>query len=121
MTIVPDLLTNPTAELAVALALGLGRKLRDGDAVVRSGAFEGWRPILYGTGLDRSVVGIVGMGAVGRAIAARLSGFGCRILAVDPGADAPPGVGAVRSRRRRWPRAIILILAVPLTRAIRSI
>ena len=59
---------------------------------MRSGAFEGWRPILYGTGLDRSVVGIVGMGAVGRAIAARLSGFGCRILAVDPSAEAPPGV-----------------------------
>lgn len=115
VTIVPDLLTNPTAELAVALALGLGRKLRDGDTVMRSGAFEGWRPILYGTGLDRSVVGIVGMGAVGRAIAGRLSGFGCRILAVDPSAEAPPGV-ALCDLAATLAASDFLILAVPLAR-----
>ena len=71
VTISPDLLTNPTAELAVGLAIGLGRQLREGDALVRSAPFEGWRPVLYGTGLDRSVVSIVGMGLVGRAIVAR--------------------------------------------------
>jgi|SRR2546429_2555323 len=114
VTIVPDLLTNPTAELAVALALGLGRKLREADAVVRSGTFKGWRPILYATGLDQSVVGIVGLGAVGCAIATRLSGFGCRILGVDPSVEAPPGV-----MRCDLPAALAasdyLILAVPLS------
>ena len=113
VTIVPDLLTNPTAELAVALALGLGRKLRDADALVRSGTFQGWRPILYGMGLDQSVVGIVGLGAVGRAIATRLSGFGCRLLGVDPREEPPPGI--VPSD---LPSALAdsdyLILAVPL-------
>jgi phosphonate dehydrogenase len=113
VTIVPDLLTNPTAELAVALALGLGRKLRDADALVRSGTFHGWRPILYGMGLDQSVVGIVGLGAVGRAIATRLSGFGCRLLGVDPREEPPPGI--VPSD---LPSALAdsdyLILAVPL-------
>lgn len=113
VTIVPDLLTSPTAELAVALALGLGRKLREGDALVRSGAFKGWRPILYGTGLDRSVVGIVGMGAVGRAIAARLSGFGCRILGVDPRQELPPGVVA-SDLDAALAASDYLILAVPL-------
>jgi phosphonate dehydrogenase len=113
VTIVPDLLTNPTAELAVALALGLGRKLREGDALVRSGTFKGWRPVLYGTGLDRSVVGIVGLGAVGRAIAARLSGFGCRILGVDPQQEMPPGVVA-SDLDAALAASDYLILAVPL-------
>src|SRR5215510_8227671 len=114
VTVAPDLLTNPTAELAVALALGLGRKLREGDALVRSGTFRGWRPVLYGKGLDQSVVGIVGMGAVGRAIAARFSGFGCRILGVDPAHDAPDGVTAA-DLDVALTTSDYLILAVPLT------
>src|SRR5262249_38679508 len=84
LSVVPDLLTNPTAELAVGLTIALGRKLLAGDAHVRSGAFGGWRPHLYGTGLDGSTVGIVGFGAVGRAIARRLGGFGARLLVHDP-------------------------------------
>jgi phosphonate dehydrogenase len=113
VTIVPDLLTEPTAELAVALALGLGRRLREADALMRAGTFAGWRPILYGIGLDRSVVGIVGLGAVGSAIARRLAGFGCCLLGVDPGRAVPPGVA-----RCDLVTALVtsdyLILAVPL-------
>jgi phosphonate dehydrogenase len=78
LTIVPDLLTIPTAELAIGLLLGLGRHVLAGDAHVRSGNFQGWRPALYGRGLSGSTVGILGMGAVGRAIAERLRGFGPR-------------------------------------------
>ncbi len=113
VSIVPDLLTAPTAELAVGLAIGLGRMIRDGDAIVRAGSFQGWRPILYGTGLDGATVTIVGMGHVGQAIAQRLSGFGCRILGVDPKADMPPGV-----TRRDLAGALsdsdFVILAAPL-------
>ena len=83
-TIVPDLLTEATAELAVGLMLGLGRTMVSGDRLVRSGAFRGWRPILYGRGLRGSTVGIVGMGAIGRAVAARLEGVGCQLLYHDP-------------------------------------
>ena len=99
VTIVPDLLTEPTAELAVGLAIGLGRMIREGDEIVRSGPFDGWRPILYGTGLDGATVAVVGMGQVGRAIVKRLGGFGCRIFGVDPNAEMPPGV--VRSELNR--------------------
>ena len=80
MTIVPDLLTIPTAELAVGLLIGLARKIPQGDKFIRSGEFQGWRPKLYGAGLDGSVVGLIGGGCVGAAIAERLSGFGCSML-----------------------------------------
>ena len=85
VTVVPDLLTNPTAELAVGLLIALARNVGPGDRFVRSGAFQGWRPALYGKGLDGSTVGILGAGRVGIAVAERLLGFGCaRLLCVDP-------------------------------------
>ena len=115
MTIVPDLLTEPTAELAVGLAIALGRRVREGDTLVRSGTFEGWRPVLYGSGLDQSVVGVVGMGAVGRAIAARLTGFGCRILGVDPQRSRPTALP--RRTSSALTASDYLFLAAPLTSA----
>ncbi|MEI7447403.1 MAG: NAD(P)-dependent oxidoreductase [Burkholderiales bacterium] len=94
LTIVPDLLTEPTAELAIGLSIALGRRVREGDARVRDGRFAGWRPVLYGSGLAGSTVAILGMGRVGRAIAARLAGFGCAaVLGVDrPGIAMPEGI-----------------------------
>lgn len=84
---VPDLLTEPTAELAIGLAIGLGRHVRAGDAYVRSGAFRGWRAHWYGRGLAGAQVAVVGLGPVGRAIVDRLQGFGCEtIWGVDPAA-----------------------------------
>ena len=83
VTIVPDLLTNATAELAVGLTIGLARNVRAGDTYIRSGKFNGWRAHLYGKGLNGSVVGLVGAGAVGRATAMRLAGFGCRLHYFD--------------------------------------
>lgn len=82
-TIVPDLLAIPTAELAIALALGLSRKVSEGDRLIRSGAFAGWRPVLYGSGFHGRSAGIVGMGNLGRAIAKRLAAFEMRILYFD--------------------------------------
>ena len=90
VTAVPDLLTQPTAELALLLALGLGRRIREADHAVRSGEFRGWRPSLYGTGLTGATVGIYGAGAVGRAVAKMLRGFEPkRILYRDPAPAIP--------------------------------
>ena len=75
LTIVPDLLTAPTAELTVGLMIAIGRNILSGDRLVRKGDYEGWRPVLYGRGIDGSTVGIVGAGAIGKAIARRLAGF----------------------------------------------
>lgn len=84
ITIVPDLLTVPTAELTIGLLLGLTRNMLAGDRVVRSGNFDGWRPELYGTGLTGRTLGLIGMGAVGQAIAERLAGFRINLIYSDP-------------------------------------
>ncbi len=83
MTIVPDLLTVPTAELTIGLAIGLMRHVMAGDAHVRSGDFKGWRPELYGAGLSGANVGILGMGRLGQAVAERLRGSGAALLCHD--------------------------------------
>jgi phosphonate dehydrogenase len=83
LTILPDLLTAPTAELTVGLIIGLLRRVAEGDRHVRSGAFGGWRPRWYGATLHGATTGIVGMGEVGQAVAARLAPFGTRIVYHD--------------------------------------
>jgi len=82
-SIVPDLLTIPTAELTIGLLLGLTRHLLEGDRRIRTGEFQGWRPELYGTGLTGRTLGIIGMGAVGKAVAKRLAGFDMRLVYCD--------------------------------------
>jgi phosphonate dehydrogenase len=90
-TIVEDLLTAPTADLAVALLLALTRNVVAGDRRVREPGYAGWRPTLYGAGLAGRTVGVHGYGRLGRAVAARLEPFGARVVACDPAAaDAPP-------------------------------
>ncbi|HET6306312.1 MAG TPA: phosphonate dehydrogenase [Rhodopila sp.] len=84
LTIVPDLLTIPSAELAIGLMIGLARHIRAGDAHVRSGTFNGWRPEFYGRGMAGETVGFIGMGAIGRAMAERLRPFGMTLLYTDP-------------------------------------
>lgn len=83
LTNVPDLLTVPTAELTLGLTIGLGRNIAPSDRYLRGGAFKGWEPRFYGRGIDGSTVGVIGMGAVGRAFAQRLTGFDTRAIYYD--------------------------------------
>lgn len=113
LSIVPDLLTEPTAELAVGLAIGLARHLRAGDDHVRRTDYAGWRAHLYGTGLHGATVAVVGLGRVGAAIVERLRGFGCaRILGVDPQARHPAAQPAALDEAMAT--AQFVFLAVPL-------
>lgn len=114
LTIVPDLLTEPTAELAVGLAISLARNVLQGDAQVRSGQFHGWRARLYGTGLAGASVAVVGLGHVGQAIISRLFGFGCaRLIGVDP-ANRRRGV-EVLGLHQALAQADFAFVAAPLT------
>jgi phosphonate dehydrogenase len=63
--------------------IALGRNILPSDRYLRGGRFRGWEPRFYGTGLDGSTVGIVGMGAVGRALAKRLLGYDSEIIYYD--------------------------------------
>lgn len=80
VTNTPDVLTNATAELTVALMLAAARRLSEGDALVRSGRWTGWEPEqLLGTELSGACVGIVGLGRIGSRVAELLRGFSCDI------------------------------------------
>jgi phosphonate dehydrogenase len=118
VSIVPDLLTVPTAELAVGMMLSLGRSIPAADDQIRSSGFSGWRPSFYGAGLAGSTVGIFGFGCVGRAIAERLTGFHCRILAWDAAVAEPPESLAcnvtMADRDRLLAESDFLVLALPL-------
>ncbi len=83
---VPAYSPDAVAEHTVALMLSLDRRLHRAYARVREGNFalEG----LLGAGLKGRVVGVVGTGRIGAAVARILSGFGCRLLAFDPRPDA---------------------------------
>lgn len=121
VTIVPDLLTAPTAELAIGLMLALSRNIVVGDRSVREQDFHGWRPQFYGTGLSGSTVGIIGLGRVGQAIAERLVPFGCRLLAYDPNLRRPPPAIASHLAMTPFPALLansdFVVLALPLTPA----
>lgn len=119
VTIVPDLLTVPTAELAIGLILSLGRHIVTADSRIRSHGFAGWRPQLYGAGIAGTTVGIAGLGHVGRAIAARLVPFGCHLLGYDLAANALPEPLRAHVERVDFDallaRSDYLVLALPLT------
>jgi phosphonate dehydrogenase len=117
VTIVPDLLTVPTAELAIGLMLSLGRHIAAADRSIRENGFRGWRQTFYGCGIAGTTVGIVGFGQVGQAIAARLAGFGCTLLASDARGVPEPLSHQVRPSALTGVLAAsdYVVLALPLT------
>jgi glyoxylate reductase len=78
----PGVLTDATAEIAVALALACARRVAEGDRLVRAGGFAGWGPLAHlGHAVYGCTVGIVGAGRIGFRVAATLRrGFDCEIL-----------------------------------------
>jgi len=77
----PDVLTETTADLAVALMLAAARRLPEAEAAVRAGDWLTWEPDrLLGRDLHGATVGIIGLGRIGCAVARRLEGFGVELL-----------------------------------------
>jgi glyoxylate reductase len=85
----PDVLTDATADLTWALILGITRRLGEGERLVRAGRWKGWSfDFMLGSGLQDKLLGIVGGGRIGRAVATRAAAFGMRIAVSsrrDPG------------------------------------
>lgn len=100
VTHTPDVLTEATADLAWALILGTARRVAEGDRLVRRGAYRGWKPdFMLGTCLGGKVLGIVGMGRIGRAVARRAPAFGMHVQYAD-GARLPESAEAALGARR---------------------
>jgi len=115
VTNTPDVLTESVADFTWALILSITRRLAEGERLVRRGAWKGWAlDLLLGTELRGKQLGLVGVGRIGRAVAARAPAFGMRVgYAVRRDRDLP---GAERmSLDRLLLTSDIVSLHVPLT------
>ena len=80
VTNTPGVFTDDTADLTTALIIGVPRRLREGTALIRRGEWTGWAPsAMLGRKLSGKVLGIVGMGRIGQAVAFRARAFGLDI------------------------------------------
>ena len=84
ITNTPGVLTDATADLTLALILMVTRRLGEGERMVRAGERWSWSMFfLLGMGLQEKTLGIVGLGAIGRAVARRARALGMRITYAD--------------------------------------
>jgi glyoxylate reductase len=125
ITNTPDVLTNATAELALALTLAAARDLSAAERELRAGRWSGWDPEGYlGIELSGAVFGIVGMGRIGGRYAELVSPLAGELLYANRGrrVDAETALGA------RWTgvdelfeRADVVSLHVPATAETRNL
>jgi glyoxylate reductase len=77
----PGVLTDATADLTMALILGIGRRIVEGDDKTRRGEFKFWSPMHFlGREISGKTLGLVGLGRIGKAVARRAAGFDMRIV-----------------------------------------
>ena len=86
VTNTPDVLTDATADLAMALLLAVARRVGEGERHVRGKEWTGWRPThMMGTQVTGKTLGLIGLGRIGGAVAKKASrGFDMRVQAYDP-------------------------------------
>ncbi|MBX9814280.1 MAG: D-glycerate dehydrogenase [Proteobacteria bacterium SG_bin5] len=80
VTNTPGVLTEDTADMAMALIVAVPRRLAEGEKLVRSGEWKGWSPGgMLGHRIGGKALGIIGMGRIGQAVARRARAFGLAI------------------------------------------
>ena len=94
----PGVLVEATADLAFALLLGAARRIPEAERFVRAGEWtpaRRWEPeLLLGKDLHGATLGLIGLGAIGQAVARRAQGFGLKVTGWTPSGRAVPGVTA---------------------------
>jgi glyoxylate reductase len=81
VTHTPDVLTESVADFTWSLILAITRRLSEAERVLRSGDWKGWAlDFMLGTELKGKQLGLVGVGRIGRAVAARAPAFGMRVV-----------------------------------------
>ena len=115
VTHTPDVLTESVADFTGALILAITRRLAEGERVVRRGAWKGWAlDFMLGTELRGKQLGLVGVGRIGRAVAARASAFGMRVAFTEVFETTVDGAEAM-SFDRLLTTSDVVSLHVPLT------
>jgi glyoxylate reductase len=96
----PEVLTDATADMAFCLLIAAARRLLDGDRAIHAGHWKTWEPMGYiGQDLTGKTLGVVGMGRIGYALAARChGGWGMQVLYADV-ADNPQAEEDLGARR----------------------
>ncbi|MBC7360748.1 MAG: D-glycerate dehydrogenase [Candidatus Aminicenantes bacterium] len=85
VTNTPEVLTEATADLTLALILATTRRLVEADRFCRQGKFQGWKIDLFlGQELSGKTLGIIGFGRIGRAVARRAKAFNLKVIYYDP-------------------------------------
>lgn len=121
VTNTPDVLTVATAEFTWALILAAARRVCEGERLLRRGEWKGWAlDFMLGMELAGKQLGVVGMGRIGQAVAAKAPAFGMRVVFAEQG-GAPVGVdGATQvSLDELLVGSDVVTLHVPLTEATR--
>ena len=94
VTNTPGVLTEATADIAMALVLMSTRRLGEAERLVRAGASWSWSMFFHlGVGIQGKTLGIIGLGQIGQATARRARAFGMEIAYAGP-RRRPPEVEA---------------------------
>jgi glyoxylate reductase len=84
VTNTPEVLTETTADLVMGLLLSVARRIVEADKYLRSGRFKGWAPeLLLGSDVHGKILGIIGMGRIGQAVARRARCFDMTVIYND--------------------------------------
>ena len=124
VTHTPNVLTDATADLTMALLLALTRRIIEGDRIVRAGGFAGWAPdLLLGTELKGKTLGIAGPGRIGRAVARRAKAFGMSVIAFgrSPRDEEDPDDPSRVSFEELLRRSDVISIHLPLTEETRRL
>ena len=121
VTDTPDVLTRSVADFTWAMILAITRRLSEGERLVRSGRWKGWAlDLLPGAELRGKQLGVIGIGRIGRAVAAGAPAFGMRVAYTSRREADRPGA-AFMSLDRLLVTSDIVSLHVPLTEETRHL